>query len=78
MPDTSAPTLLKWQGYLLTEAVKREGHPPEEGGGGGSGGKRRGAVRGPRPHHSLPDMAHFQSVSVLHAAALQSQNDRLR
>ena len=37
------------------------------------GGEQQAATRSPRPHHSLPGVAHFQSASVLHADTLQSQ-----
>uniref|UniRef100_A0A672GX03 Ankyrin repeat and BTB/POZ domain-containing protein BTBD11-B-like n=1 Tax=Salarias fasciatus TaxID=181472 RepID=A0A672GX03_SALFA len=43
-----------------------QGLPPT-GGGAEVAGKQRGAAHGPRPHLSLPGMAHFHSVSALHA-----------
>lgn len=37
--------------------------------------KQQGAAHSPKPHHSLPDTAHFQSMSVLRAGTLLSHND---
>lgn len=57
------------------EFLNSEGHPSEEM---SCRGKQQRAAHSPRPHHSLPGVAHLESVSVLHGATLQSQDDRLR
>lgn len=50
------------------DALDGEGRPPV--GGCLGRGKQQGEAHSSRPHHSLPGMAHFQLVSVLHAATL--------